>query len=452
MNHSPPTNGSFSRVEHPFAVRPGVELEGTAAEDVATCRLLSMLAVLLIFAFGVVYRITDPSNVDPLWGRALFALVPGGLALASYVLPAVRRRFLTFWRLFLYVAVAWFTGLSVLNQFDPSYGLGMLFLVAATSVGFGIGLRRRGPFLLFLAWATVLPTAALLTVETPGIEALIFLVSLVSLAVILSLILDWRIRAENALRESRERAEAASRLKTTIIGNLNHEFRTPLTSILGFAEALEEDLSGPEKKQAQLIQRSGSRLQRTLDTLLALSRLEADRIHLDPERVDVVDRVSDAIEPFVSKAEEKGLDLVLDAPDASLEARVNPEAIERIAAVLTDNAVKFTEEGRVVVGVAAQDEQVVLTVADTGIGIDEDAQALLFEPFRQASEGIDRTEEGLGLGLTLVGQLVEVMEGTVEVESEPGEGTRVEVRVPRDQRSEEAPSFSSALSARGTMA
>lgn len=442
---------AFSRLEHPFAVRSDADLEGAEAEDVATCRELLVLSVVLVVSFWIVYRITDPSHVDPLWGRVLFASLPGGIALGSYVLSAIRRQLLTFWRFFLYVTVAWFAGLSVLNEFDPAYGLGMLFVVAATSTGFSIGLRRRGPLLAYLAWTTILPNLALLAVESPGIGRLIFFVSLLSLAVIFYVILDWRIRAEDALRESREQAKEASRLKTTIIGNLNHEFRTPLTSILGFAESLEEELSGPQQKRAELIRRSGTRLQRTLKTLLALSRLRADRAHLEPEPINVAEHVAGAVDPFVPKAKEHGLDLRVDLPASSVEAAVNPEAIERIVTVLTDNALKFTEDGYVQVGAAVEEDAVLIVVTDTGIGIDEEAQALLFEPFRQASEGRSRTEEGLGLGLTLVGQLVELMDGTIEVDSEPGEGTRFEVRVPHNSDLESrSTSASAAASTQGT--
>lgn len=141
--------------------------------------------------------------------------------------------------------------------------------------------------------------------------------------------------------------------------------------------------------------------------------------------------VSSTSLPFAPTAEEQGLDLRLDAPRSPLEAHLQPEAVERIVTVLVDNALKFTEEGHVVVQVDTRDEQVVIAVTDTGIGMDEEARRLLFEPFRQASEGFDRAEEGLGLGLTLVGQLVELMEGTIEVDSEPGTGTRFEVRIPR---------------------
>lgn len=448
MNDPTPSDEAFSRLKHPFAVRPGVEIDDADAQDIATCRELLVLAVGLVLGFWGVYRITNPSFVDPLWGRILFAMIPGGCALCSYVVPGIRRRLISFWRFFLYVTVAWFTGLSVLNGFDQSYGLGLLFIAAATSAGFGVGLRRRRPLLLYLTWTTLLPSLALAGVEAPGIGLWIFPLCLLSLSVIFYLILDWRIRAEDALRESRVRAEAASRLKSTIIGNLNHEFRTPLTSILGFAESLENALSGHKKEQAQLIRRSGARLQHTLDTLLALSRLRADQAELTPEPVDLVEHVTSVLEPFRVKAHEEGLELNVDLPASSLEARVNPDAIGRIVTVLVDNAIKFTEEGRVRVHLAVRQETVILTVADTGIGIDEEARSLLFEPFRQASEGINRTEEGLGLGLTLVGQLVELMDGVIEVEGEPGEGSRFEVRVPRDQGS--GPRLESSVSSAST--
>lgn len=112
---------------------------------------------------------------------------------------------------------------------------------------------------------------------------------------------------------------------------------------------------------------------------------------------------------------------------------MNPEALSRIVGVLVENAIKFTNEGYIEVRAEVEPDAVVVTVADTGIGINDDARSQLFEPFRQASEGVDRTEEGLGLGLTLVGQLVELMDGSISVESEPGAGTQFEVVLPRNR-------------------
>lgn len=160
--------------------------------------------------------------------------------------------------------------------------------------------------------------------------------------------------------------------------------------------------------------------------------------------------MADAVDPFVPTAKEQGLDLRFDAPRSPIEAHLQPVALERIVTVLVDNALKFTEEGHIVVQVDTRDERVVIAVTDTGIGMDEEARRLLFEPFRQASEGFDRTEEGLGVGLTLVGQLVELMEGTIEVDSEPGTGTRFEVKIPRGNPAEGSSSSSPAATARQT--
>lgn len=432
MSGGASSDGWFSKLQHSFALDGEGGVQEVDARDLAVCRQISALAVVLIFAFWVVYRLTDSAHIDPLWGRILFATVPGTLVVGTYVSAAVRQRVIGLWRFFLYVTVTWIAALTAVNRFDSSYAIGLLFVVAATSAGFGVGLQRRRPALWFLSWATLLPAALLLGVESPRIDPFIYLVSLVSLTVIFYMILDRHIRAEETLRARREEAEAASRLKSTILGNLSHEFRTPLTSILGFSEMLKNELSGEKQDRAELIYRSGARLQQTLDTLVALSRLKADRANLASKRIDVTECVARAVEPFEPAADEQEIDLVLDCPESTVEATLNPEAVERIVAILTDNAIKFTDAGQVEVRVRANGDVIVLGVEDTGIGMDEETRARLFEPFRQASEGKNRTEEGLGLGLTLVGQLVEMLDGEIDVDSEPEMGTEVQVRLPRE--------------------
>jgi PAS domain S-box-containing protein len=239
-------------------------------------------------------------------------------------------------------------------------------------------------------------------------------------------------RRERALREAREEAQSASRFKTVMLANMSHEIRTPLTSIQGFAEMLKETLDGKPGAFARRIHRGGQRLQRTLDSLLQVSMLEAGERELEREDVvlgEVVQAVVDDLRPW---AAEQSLEVETDAPDAEVVVHWNEDALQRICRNLVGNAIKFTPEGgRVRVQVEATGAEVCLEVADTGIGMDPDAVERLFEAFRQESEGIDRDYEGVGLGLTVVKMLVDRLGGTIEVESEKGTGTSFEVWLPR---------------------
>jgi signal transduction histidine kinase len=240
-----------------------------------------------------------------------------------------------------------------------------------------------------------------------------------------------RKKREQNLREAKERAEKMNRLKTAFLANMSHEIRTPLTSIIGFAEVLADEVSGPREEMADLIQRSGGRLKETLTSVLDFARLEGEAMSLSPERLDLVERVRETVELLRPQIQEKALTLTLDLPETSVEARMDGAALDRVLTNLLTNAIKFTEEGRITVALQADDEDVALTVEDTGSGIGEEFLEHIYDAFEQESSGTARTHEGIGLGLTITQRLVDLMDGTIEIESTEGEGTRVTVRLPR---------------------
>lgn len=392
--------------------------------------ILGITAALLIIFWGA-YRISEPTAVDPLWGRLLAASVPLLLLATSYVSVFVRTYIRYLWRILLYCTVAWFTGLAALNHFNPAYGLGALFVVAATDAGFALGLRQLRPLYLFLAFTVVVPGGAVLLTPEAATNRLILICGLVSLAVIFFLILRWQVQARQRIEASRHQAEAASRLKSTIIGNVSHEFRTPLTSIIGFAEIIEAEGSETSCEFARSIQTSAWRLRRTLNNMVDLSRLEAGDAQLNEEPVVVGSVITGVVEDFASHAEEKGIALRVETPDAPIEARLSAAALRQVVSNLVDNAIKFTERGHVAVTAQAKDNWIEIAVDDTGVGMDKDMEATLFEAFRQESEGIRREHEGLGIGLRLVRQLIDLMGGRLQVESERGQGSRFAVQLPR---------------------
>lgn len=225
------------------------------------------------------------------------------------------------------------------------------------------------------------------------------------------------------LQEANERLREANELKDNFLANTSHELRTPITTILGFTDVLRDEVDGHHEEFLDIIEESGQRLMRTLNALLDLAKLRSGVMEADLKRVDVVNRADDIVEMFEHKAEEKGIDLRLDAPETPVYTRLDDRYLERVLDNLVSNAVKFTEEGHVIVDVEEADDKVHIHVRDTGIGIDDEFLPYLFDDFKQESSGMDRSHEGTGLGLAITSRMVELMGGTIEVESVKGEGS-----------------------------
>ncbi|MES3629805.1 MAG: ATP-binding protein [Longimonas sp.] len=240
-------------------------------------------------------------------------------------------------------------------------------------------------------------------------------------------------RAEAQLRRSKEEAEEMSRLKSSFLTNMGHEVRTPLSSIIGFAEVLNDmELEGPARRFSRLMHRSSKRLLDTLDAVLYLSQLEAGSVSMQPAPLSASATLYDVASSFQAKAKAKNLSFEVDLPDSTAESVFDRDAFERVLSCVIDNAVKFTSEaGRVSVRMQAEPETIVVTVADTGVGIDVAFFPHLFTAFKQSSTGNRRAYEGSGLGLTIVQQLLKLMQGSMVVRTTPGEGTTFTVRVPR---------------------
>jgi signal transduction histidine kinase len=224
---------------------------------------------------------------------------------------------------------------------------------------------------------------------------------------------------------------------------MSHEIRTPLTSIIGFAEAIGDEVRGLPDDVAErvrtldhfagLIERSGHRLLETLDAVLNLSKLQAGEVELEPRPVDIADEANEVAELLATQAESNGLELRANTETTSdaVWARADEGAIRVVLRNLVSNAIKYTPEGGTVwVRVGRRDDTVVLEVEDTGIGIDPDRVPDIFEAFRQESEGANHSFEGIGLGLAVTRQLVERMDGTIDVATEKDEGTCFTVRLP----------------------
>ncbi|WP_263840929.1 PAS domain-containing protein [Salinibacter sp.] len=245
-----------------------------------------------------------------------------------------------------------------------------------------------------------------------------------------------RLDREATLRDAKEEAEEASRMKSALLANMSHEIRTPLTSIIGFAEVAGTEAStldlptdSPLPDCADRIERGGKRLLDTLEGVLNLSKLEAGQMELDAEPVPLISEVQRVAEELQPKAREKKIDLRLETESAW--AKADEGGVQIIARNLLSNAIKYTEaDGTVWVRSYRADGRAVLEVEDTGIGMAPEAVDNLFEPFRQASEGFSREYEGTGVGLAVTKRAAEEMDGSVDVDTEEGEGSRFTVRLP----------------------
>ena len=238
-----------------------------------------------------------------------------------------------------------------------------------------------------------------------------------------------RKRVETDLVEARERAEAMGRLKSAFLANMNHEIRTPLTAILGYSDLLLDELEDDQRDFVVHIARSGVRLLDTLNSVLDLARLEADGLELQVRPVTVADHVQTAIAPYRDEASRAGLGFHVDV-DATVQAELDPACLERIVTNLVGNAVKFTEAGGVAVEIEADADHVRLHVRDTGVGMDAPFLETLFDDFQQESSGYNRSHEGSGLGLSITKRYVDLLGGTIAVETQKGVGTSFVVAFP----------------------
>jgi signal transduction histidine kinase len=247
--------------------------------------------------------------------------------------------------------------------------------------------------------------------------------------------------ASIALEHSRvvEELERANRLKYDFVATMSHELRTPLNVIMGYGDLLlEGEFGSLNSEQREILQRvdtSARQLLELINATLDLSRLEGGKLIFQRAAVSIEDVVA-AVDAETRELQEK--------PDVSVTWSVAP----RLPRVYTDplklkvvlknlvgNALKFTEHGRVVIRAARRNDGVEIAVSDTGIGIPPDTQAIIFEPFRQAEPSLTRRYGGVGLGLYIARRLIELLGGTISVESDIGRGSTFRVRLPRGRPS-----------------
>ncbi|HEY3580014.1 MAG TPA: ATP-binding protein [Pyrinomonadaceae bacterium] len=244
------------------------------------------------------------------------------------------------------------------------------------------------------------------------------------------------LQREHGLRQT---AEEANRLKDEFLAIMSHELRNPLNVILGYAELLlrsdEIKQSAPLQRMADAVKRNAVAQSKLIRDLLDLSRLRSGKLELNRETVSPVAAIENAIETVRMDAEAKNISIEVDAPDDVVFVEADPVRLEQVIWNLLNNAVKFTpRDGHIAVRLHNEPDHIVLSVEDNGQGIDESFLPHIFEIFRQADPSTNRSQSGMGIGLAVVQQLVELHGGSVTAHSDgAGEGASFTIHLPRSQ-------------------
>ncbi len=245
----------------------------------------------------------------------------------------------------------------------------------------------------------------------------------------------------DSIIEAKERAEEMNRLKTYFLGNMSHELRTPFVGIKGFAELLNDSLNDPVQKEwVEAIIQSSNRILDTISKLLDITQLEFGKTRKELKKINIAKVLENSFNSFVGIAKQKKLVLKKELfpnkklDDNSLTYFIDERLLNEIIENLLSNAIKFTFDGSVTlfadIEIKNRIEHLVIKVIDTGIGIPKEKQNLIWEEFRQVSEGLNRNFEGVGLGLSITKRFVELLNGTITVESEVGKGSTFIVEIP----------------------
>ena len=239
--------------------------------------------------------------------------------------------------------------------------------------------------------------------------------------------------------EEKTRAEDANQAKSKFLANMSHELRTPLNAIIGFSEIMESGMFGPlgtdkYREYCSDIRQSGQYLLEVINDILDMSKIEAGRIRLDPKPIDLQAFLNDAMRVVSARAHDKRLTLTAQiGTDTRLTA--DQRLLKQIVLNLLSNAVKFTPEGgRISIRARAVRACVIIAIADTGIGIPQDALTRLGRPFEQVESQLTKSHQGSGLGLAIARSLTELHHGSMRIRSTLGRGTIVLLRLPANPR------------------
>lgn len=238
-----------------------------------------------------------------------------------------------------------------------------------------------------------------------------------------------------------EKINELNSVKTTLLSNITHEFRTPLIGIIGFADILKNEITNSlHLDMVTDIYNQSKRLLSTLSLVIRLSQLESNELKPEFREVNVTDLIKGILPQFYKRIEDKKLELIFEEPASEINCTIDLMMLKEILSNIIDNAVKFSDSGHISVelGEVVDNEikYVSVKISDTGIGIHKDRHELIFQEFKQVSTGMDKKYGGAGLGLTISKYLVELLNGKILLESSPGSGSTFTVLVPSLKRND----------------
>jgi two-component system phosphate regulon sensor histidine kinase PhoR len=223
-------------------------------------------------------------------------------------------------------------------------------------------------------------------------------------------------------------------MKKDFVDSVSHELNTPLTAIKGFVETLEEEADEAQRGYLDIIKRNTDRLINIVQDLLALSELEEKTLELQREPVDIRRLLENILQIFKQPLQNKNLKLEFVADAGPAKVMGDPFKLEQLFVNLIDNAVKYTEEGKIKVEIRREDGVLVVDVEDSGIGIPEDQQKRIFERFYVIDKSRSKKVGGTGLGLSIVKHIAQSHEADIDVMSKPGKGTTFRITFPPYQQ------------------
>lgn len=233
------------------------------------------------------------------------------------------------------------------------------------------------------------------------------------------------------LEDAKNKAVQSERLKSAFLSNITHEIRTPMNGIFGFAGLLKEEVKEPvHKRYVDLILTSSSRLLQTINDVLDMAKIESGEVNLNVSAFEVNTLLSELYDFFIELRSDE-VELILHRHrEESLMIHADKTKLYQILSNLVNNALKFTKQGQVVLGARSEDTELVFIVEDTGSGINKEEHKQIFERFRQSGFNREAGAGGTGLGLAIVKEYTRLMGGSIHLDSEPGKGTRFELRFP----------------------
>lgn len=402
-----------------------------------TFRIYAVIAGVLLVAFWIIFRMSDPTIIDPLWIRIVLSAVTFGLLVLSYTSEWVEQRFIALMKGMLYVYTVWIVGLNVANSFSPNYVVALLFVIAAIGVAIGTGLRRTVPILYYLGFATLSTSLAVVfTRETASasVGRLIVIACVASVALVIYVATRATVRAHEQLSHTNEALVQRNRELHQFTSAASHDLQEPLRKIQMFSDLLRTEYAERFEDQPSLylgrIQAISAHMSRVVQALLDFSRVAEDTARFDDVDLDVtVDQVMSELEHDLSEA----------------NAYVEKDELPRIKAEASQMYVLFLELFRNAVAFRRPDCPLTIwlsssrvesatsarhriVVRDNGIGFDQRYAARIFSPFERLNPDSDMG--GVGMGLTICRRIVSLHGGSMSVESQTGTGTTFIIELP----------------------